>query len=100
MFAGANSIPEDKVAQVHLCIPVVGAFNNMTSSVNSTAQEAEMTFNICTLPLLNLLGWTAIHKLDIDVCTLLRKPEDYTGSDEMHAILEDNTPHHKFHKAC
>ncbi|KAK8399328.1 hypothetical protein O3P69_003447 [Scylla paramamosain] len=63
-------------------------------------REAEMTFNVYTLPYLNLLGRTAIRKLDIDACALLREPGGPACSDEEHAILEDDTPHHTLCKAC
>lgn len=88
------------VSATGACIPVRGTFNAKTSLANSTSREAEMTFNVSTLPHLNLLGRTAIRKLDIDVCALLREPGVHTCSDEVHAIVEDNTPHHTLRKAC
>ena len=47
-----------------------------------------------------MLGQTAIHQLDIDICVLLREPGINTHRDDTHAIWEDNKPDQALHKAC
>ena len=38
--------------------------------------------------------------MDINIRVLLREPRINTGSDDIHAILEDNKPEEVLHKAC
>ena len=66
----------------------------------SARRATDITFNVSTVPGLNLLGRTAIRKLDIDVRALVCEAGPKSPSNDVHAVLDDESPDHVFQKAC
>ncbi|XP_045117643.1 uncharacterized protein K02A2.6-like [Portunus trituberculatus] len=81
-------------------LPVLGTFTVKASLGDSTTRDTDITFNVSTLLCLNLLGRTAIRKLDIDVRALMCEAGPKTPSNDVHVVLDNKSPDHVFQKAC